>query len=118
MISNIKGIGIDMVSFKEIEPRISDAFVKRVLSPQERALYDAFKHPTRKLEFIAGRFAGKEAFVKAYQHFQEPLNFNQVSILPNQYGAPEIDCDCLTTVGLHISISHTNEHAIAIVIRT
>lgn len=118
MNSNIKGIGIDMIAFEELKPRITQSFVERILSPLELTLYDAISHSNRKLSFLAGRFAGKEAFVKAYQHFDVALNFNEVSIIPNAHGAPELQCDKIDTKGLFISISHTKEHAIAMVVRT
>lgn len=118
MSSMIKGLGIDMVSFDELTPRISEGFIERILSSEEMKLFNKITNPERKIAFLAGRFAGKEAFVKAHQAFAEPLNFKDVSILPNGQGAPVIQCDKVPTEGLQISISHTQSHAIAIVIRT
>ena len=113
----IKGLGIDLVDFDELTPKLNDAFIDRILSPQEIEIYNKISNPERKVAFLAGRFAGKEAFVKAYQSFGTPLNFKEVSILPNGQGAPYIVCDKIPTDRLTISISHTKSHAIAIVIR-
>ena len=112
---NIKGLGIDLVDYSEIEPRLSEAFIKRVLSSEELTIYNTLVQKRRKLSFIAGRFAAKEALAKAFQQFEKPLNFKDVSILPNSKGAPVIISDKISTKGLNISISHTNSHAIAIV---
>ena len=62
MITN----GVDIVSISRVEAaskRSGDAFWRRVLSEEERAIIPS--HETRKIEFLAGRFAAKEAVSKA-----------------------------------------------------
>ncbi|MFU1788245.1 holo-ACP synthase [Mammaliicoccus sciuri] len=63
----IQGVGIDLV---EIE-RIQDWYTKRpemvnkILTKDELNIFNKIKLESRKIEFISGRFAVKEAFSKA-----------------------------------------------------
>ena len=43
----------------------SDKLIHRILTEQEQQKFNSFKNDKRKLEFLAGRFATKEAFSKA-----------------------------------------------------
>lgn len=61
----IKGIGTDLVSVKRIEnslDRHGERFAKKILGPQEILDFPASK---RKTNFLAKRFAAKEAVAKA-----------------------------------------------------
>lgn len=60
----ILGLGTDIVEIARIEAvvaRSGDRLAKRVLSPNEWALYEAHQQPVR---FLAKRFAVKEAAAK------------------------------------------------------
>ncbi|MFH5882302.1 holo-ACP synthase [Liberiplasma polymorphum] len=109
------GLGIDLVEIETIKEKATDAFINRILSTEELALYNRITHPERKLTFLAGRFAAKEAYVKAYQSFDHPLNFKDVVILNNEKGAPYIKSKYRNEDTLLISISHTKNYAVAIV---
>ncbi|MFP4286160.1 MAG: holo-ACP synthase [Candidatus Izemoplasmataceae bacterium] len=116
-MSSMNSVGIDIVEIEAIKKRYNLAFVKRILSEDELVLFNAISSESRKLEFLAGRFAAKEAYTKVYKHFDKPLNFKDVSILKDEFGAPFIQSlyhkeDCLM-----ISISHSEHYAIAIVIK-
>jgi holo-[acyl-carrier protein] synthase len=54
-------VGTDIVEIARI-PADNLAFINGVLSPEERLILEK---RTNKAEFIAGRFAAKEAFLKA-----------------------------------------------------
>ena len=110
-------IGIDIVEFKSIKEKITDAFINRVLSQEEQILYDKITHPQRKIEFIAGRFAVKEAYTKCYQVFETPLNLNQVSVLKNEHGAPTIKSPYRPEDVLKVSLSHSKNYVVAIVMK-
>jgi len=107
-------LGIDLVEFSEIERRLSDKFVARVLSVEERKLYDRMSDDKRKLSFIAGRFAAKEAYTKAYRSFAQPLNMNEVSVLNDSDGAPYLTSPYRPRDTVEISISHSPNYAVAI----
>lgn len=116
MIS-MNSVGIDIVEIESIKKRFNQAFINRILSEKELSLFNTITHDNRKLEFLAGRFAAKEAYTKAYKQFETPLNFKDVSILYDKFGAPFIESSYHPEDQLILSISHSDHYAIAIVIK-
>lgn len=112
-----RAVGIDIVEFEEIKERLSDRFINRVLSEKELEKYHSIKHTDRKLSYLAGRFAAKEAYTKVYKRFEEQLNFKDVTILNDENGAPYIVSKYCPEDILSISISHSRNYAVAIVIK-
>jgi len=110
-----KAIGIDIVELEEIKERLSDRFVHRILSEEELVRYHEIKNTERRLQYLAGRFAAKEAYTKVYKRFTESLNFNDVAILNDEYGAPYIKSPYHPEDTLYVSISHSRNYAVAIV---
>lgn len=108
-----KSIGIDIVEFEEIEERLTDKFVKRILSLEEIEKYSRIKKHDDKVRFLAGRFAAKEAYTKVYKKFDVPLNFKDVSILNDPNGAPYIKSIYKPKDTVLISISHSRKYAVA-----
>lgn len=108
-------IGIDLVELDDLAQRLDERLLNRLLSPAERDRYDRITHPQRKLEYVAGRFAAKEAYTKAYRQFDQPLNFTDVAILEDAHGAPIVVSSYRPEDTVQISISHTRHYAIAIV---
>ncbi len=108
-------IGIDIVELDSIKDKLSEAFICRVLSAAEQDMFHKIKHTQRKIEFIAGRFAAKEAYTKCYETFDQPLNFNQVSILSKASGAPYIKSTYRPNDTLKVSISHSKHYVVAVV---
>ncbi len=109
-----KAIGIDIVEFNQIKEKLTDKFIKRILSKNELDRYNLITHDQRKLEYIAGRFAAKEAYTKVYKKFQEPLNFTDVEVLNDELGAPYIKSKYRPEDEILISISHSANHVVAI----
>ena len=110
-----KAIGIDIVELEEIKERLSDRFVHRILSEEELVRYYDIKNTDRRLQYLAGRFAAKEAYTKVYKKFNTNLNFTDVVILNDDTGAPYIKSSYHPEDTLHVSISHSRNYAIAIV---
>ncbi|MGH8221511.1 MAG: holo-ACP synthase, partial [Woeseiaceae bacterium] len=66
--------------------RFGDRFVDRLLMEEERSLFAASKWPAR---FLAMRFAGKEATVKAMgTGFAHGMWLRDVGIVSNAWGRP------------------------------
>ena len=107
-------IGIDIVEFEEIKERLTDRFVNRILSEQELLKYNQIRNSDRKISYLAGRFAAKEAYTKVYKKFDESLNFKDVIILNDEDGAPYIISKYRPEDKLILSISHSRNYAIAI----
>jgi len=87
----IFGIGTDIVELSrigEIYERYGDHFAQRILMEEEMELYRRSKNPAR---FLAMRFAGKEATVKAMgTGFAHGVWLRDVGILNNDWGRPVI----------------------------
>ena len=87
----IFGIGTDIVELSrigEIYGRYGDHFARRILMDEEMELYARSKNPVR---FLAMRFAGKEAAVKAMgTGFAHGVWLRDVGILNNDWGRPVI----------------------------
>jgi holo-[acyl-carrier protein] synthase len=110
----MSSIGIDLVEFEDLKSRTSSRFVSRILSKRELAIYEQIKNPQRKLEFLGGRFAAKEAYTKAYRKFEAPLNYIDVEILKDELGAPYIESKYRKEDKVEISISHSPSYVVAI----
>ncbi len=106
-------IGIDLVEISRIEAMDQTALINRILSSEEKKAYDAIKHPRRRLEFLAGRFAVKEAYTKVYQVFDEPVNMNDVTVLNNHQGAPYLKSPYRPQDVIKVSLSHTEQYVVA-----
>ncbi|WP_080472415.1 holo-ACP synthase [Enterococcus faecalis] len=63
----IHGIGVDLIEIDRIQALYSKQpkLVERILTKNEQLKFNNFTHEQRKIEFLAGRFATKEAFSKA-----------------------------------------------------
>lgn len=85
----IFGVGTDIVELARVQStydRFGEHFVRRILMPQEVELFRRSKQPTR---FLAMRFAGKEATVKAMgTGFAHGVWLRDVGILNNAWGRP------------------------------
>src|SRR5699024_6886569 len=112
--------GIDLIELDRMENVIKKRkrFLDRILTTNEKAIYDQLHKKSRQLEFIAGRFAAKEAFAKAAGTGIGKLSFQHIEILPTKNGAPIISVRGFTNKKIFLSISHSKQYAIAQVIIT
>ena len=87
----IFGVGTDIVEMQRVQAtydRFGEHFAQRILMPKELELFRRSKQPAR---FLAMRFAGKEATVKAMgTGFAHGVWLRDVGILNNKYGRPII----------------------------
>ena len=87
----IFGVGTDIVEVSRIQAtldRFGDHFVQRLLMKEELELFHSTKWPVR---FLAMRFAGKEAAVKAMgTGFRHGMWLRDVGIVNNDWGRPLI----------------------------
>ncbi len=113
----ITGIGLDIVELDRIEKlnARSEKFRTRVLTAAERTIYDSLINH-RQVEFLAGRFAAKEAFAKAKgTGIGAACNFLDIEIIPDKLGKPELYFKDELAIGF-VSITHTKNVAAAQVI--
>ena len=87
----IFGVGTDVVEVSRIQAtyeRFGEHFVRRLLMEEELRLFAKTKWPVR---FLAMRFAGKEAAVKAMgTGFRHGMWLRDVGIVNNDWGRPLI----------------------------
>ncbi|MFD1706959.1 holo-ACP synthase [Siminovitchia sediminis] len=112
----ILGIGLDLVEIERIEKlrKRQMRFPERVLTEGERQVYETLPE-NRKTEFLAGRFAAKEAYAKALgTGIGAQLSFHDIEIVADELGKPHIIRP--TSEKTHLSITHTKAYAAAQVI--
>ncbi len=119
----ILGIGIDITEIKKIEKSVqSEAFQRKVFTPAELNAVDRFKN---KAEHLAGKFAAKEAFMKAVgAGIRQEVWFSQIEVLNDELEKPYINVNGEARARLqesgakqvHVSISHSGGLAVAVVI--
>lgn len=113
----IKGIGLDVTEIERITVahERSSKFKERILTPREIERFEKL-NDTRQLEFLAGRFAAKEAFAKALgTGIGKSCSFQDVEVLPNEVGKPMLFFKEKEVEG-YVSITHTKQFAAAQVI--
>jgi holo-[acyl-carrier protein] synthase len=121
----ILSIGIDIVEVYRIRQTIARTprFVQRVYTAEERAFCEG--KGVAAAQSYAGRFAAKEAFLKALQTgWRGRITWQDMEVVSLDGGAPTMTITGEAAVILkergadrvHLSISHTAKHAVAQVI--
>jgi holo-[acyl-carrier protein] synthase len=114
-------IGVDIIEIDRIRTVITrwgDSFLGRIYTDTEKSLYG------NKLESLAVRFAGKEAAFKALGGPGTGIAWREIEILSEAHGKPVVHlygkalekAGILGLAGLEISLSHSREYGIALVI--
>ncbi|MBT3754728.1 MAG: holo-ACP synthase [Candidatus Cloacimonetes bacterium] len=120
----IFGIGIDIIEVPRVEKvsKKDDKFVKKIFTQTEIDYCRKFKNGAQN---FAGRFAVKEAFLKAMgTGWSNGLKFNEIETVNDQLGKPEIVLYGRTKEIFeerdlkfsHVSIAHLKDYATAVVV--
>jgi holo-[acyl-carrier protein] synthase len=121
----IVGMGVDIAEVARIRAAIEKrgpAFLKRIYTPKEIAYCERFKN---KFERYAGRFAVKEAAMKALgTGWQHGVRWVDLEVVREKSGRPTLAIageagKIATRLGVKniaVSITHTAEQAFALVI--
>ncbi len=121
----IVSIGIDIIEVYRIRETISRTprFAERVFTQRERDYCEA--KGAASAQSYAARFAAKEAFLKALKTgWRGKITWHDIEIRSDENGVPSLDIkgeakSILENLGanrIHLSLSHTTEHAVAQVI--
>lgn len=113
----IVGIGLDIIEIERIKSVLhrQPRFAKRVLTYSELSQMNKLT-PYRQMEFLAGRFAAKEAYAKAKgTGIGIHLSFQDIEVVSEVSGKPAIVSG---EVGekAHLSITHSRQFAVAQVV--
>jgi holo-[acyl-carrier protein] synthase len=121
----IVSIGIDIVEVYRIRETLerTPRFASRVFTEKERAYCES--KGAAAAQSFAARFAAKEAFLKALKTgWRGKITWQDMEILNDPQGVPSLEIkgearQLLENLGadkIHLSISHTTDHAVAQVI--
>lgn len=119
----IYGIGTDIIEVKriqEISEKYGDKFLKRIFTPLEIEYCESFNE-TKYIHYAA-RFAAKESFSKAIgTGITQGFKFKEFGIKNEPSGKPIEDLsgeleNRYSKYKFHISLSHTEENAVAFII--
>ena len=110
----IKGLGIDIVELVRMKTIIQTKpnFITKVLTKNEIEIFQKLSSK-RQVEFLAGRFACKEAFSKAWGTGIGSVSFQDIEILKEQKTGCTYISKSPHTGELFVSISHTEIMAVA-----
>ena len=122
----ILGCGTDIVEISRLRQAVKrwqKGFLERVFTPRE------IKYAMRRrfyLQHLAGRFAAKEAILKALGDGFSIVHLKHIEIINNKHGQPEAAlsgplqklCKRKQVQSIMISISHSHEYATAMAILT
>lgn len=120
----IAGLGIDMVSISRITEKVNKVDFRQAVFTESEVEYCEAAHA--KMQHYAARFAIKEAFLKATGKglAYDIDTLKQIEVYNKPEGQPAIRLtgtfEALQQtehwMNIHVSVSHENDHAIAIVI--
>jgi holo-[acyl-carrier protein] synthase len=114
----IKGIGTDITHIARIR-KLAPETISRFLTEREDEYCRRYQDPH---ERVAGRFAAKEAILKALgTGLNQGIGWRQIEILPDTSGVPQVALSgkamekslSLGATHCRISISHQGDYAIA-----
>ncbi|WWO96026.1 MAG: holo-ACP synthase [Candidatus Dasytiphilus stammeri] len=119
----IIGVGTDLVEIKriaEIVSKYGEKFSHRILSDYEMMEFNKNCYP---VNFLAKRFAVKEAAAKAFG-LRSGKIFQQFEIFHDYYGQPHLKCwqtvaliaEDIGVKCIHVTITDEREYALATVI--
>jgi holo-[acyl-carrier protein] synthase len=115
----ILGIGTDIIEIERIElafKKHGAAFFERLFTEKERTYCNTYAHP---IAHFAGRFAAKEAIVKALgTGFTADVQWQDIEIINDRLGKPVVTfhrklCELYKGKEVLLSISHCKSYATA-----
>lgn len=104
----ILGVGVDICQNNRVKTTLSE----RILSVEEQKLFNEIKLESRKIEFLAGRFAVKEAIIKAMSSLNDDIGMRNLVVLNDDKGMPYLSKPIFVDKKIYISLSHEKEYSI------
>lgn len=121
----IKGIGIDSIELERVARIFSEygpRFLEKVYTEGEREYFERWIDPVPR---IAGRFAVKEACMKALgTGWSHGVRWRDIEVVRQPSGKPTVKLfgearrifSALGATEIHCTITHSRDHALAVVI--
>lgn len=118
----VRAVGLDIIETERIAraiDRFGERFVNRILGPREREM---LRKRRDRAQFVAGRFAAKEAAIKAMADFLEKRPpYAHIEVINEPGGkpvyafSPEVAAQ-LSAIVCHVSISHDRNVVAAVAV--
>ena len=113
----MKNIGIDIIENKRFDSFIDNPRkYSRILSDKEKDLFMKITNKSRKREYLAGRFAAKEAVIKALAHSGYSFKYTDISVLNAPDGSPYVVLENYPACKILLSLSHCKENSVAVAV--
>jgi holo-[acyl-carrier protein] synthase len=121
----IKGIGTDLIELDRIAgvyERQGERFLHRLFTDAEREYFARWRDPIPR---IAGRFAAKEAVMKALgTGWANGVRWRDIEVIRRPGGKPEVRLhgrcreiyESLGAERIHCTITHSRDYAMAVII--
>ena len=115
----VKGLGTDIIEIERIKEAIArhgERFIDRLFTPKEKEYCLRYRDSTPR---FAGRFAAKEAVLKAFgTGLSNEMTWKEIEILNDKQGKPEVQLSVrlqglLSIDHIFLSISHCDTYATA-----
>tara|TARA_Y100001970_G_C14228905_1_gene857388 strand:- start:2533 stop:2910 length:378 start_codon:yes stop_codon:yes gene_type:complete len=108
-------IGSDIIEVSRVKSLIKSRgqkFLDKIFTNKEQRYCNSKSNPAI---HYAGRFAAKEAVMKALKSsgYNKPISFCSISIINSKSGAPLVTTKFVISGSCQITISHTTEYATA-----
>jgi len=106
-------LGIDYVDMNTFKQYINDAFLNKIFTIRE------LEYSVGSINHLAGRFAAKEAVIKALSQYGEVMHIGEIEIYNDEIGRPFVrllDDHKDRKYSIKISITHHETTAIAVAI--
>lgn len=100
-------VGIDLVQISEFQARLSEA------GGLEKIFLDSEREHTKSPESLTGAFAAKEAFMKA---LGRKIDWLDVWVEKDKWGRPKLVSKLTRNEEVEVSISHSGDYAMAVVV--
>lgn len=112
----VSGIGVDIIDVRRVRDahqRWGDRFLERIFTRREIELS---KRNADFYQSLSGRFAAKEACIKAFG--ERLFQFREMEVINDEKGRPYINIlkETPYEVSINLSISHEKDYAVAMVV--
>ncbi|MCU0641525.1 MAG: holo-ACP synthase [Candidatus Margulisbacteria bacterium] len=113
----ISGVGVDIVEIERIKKAVQKygkSFLQKVYTSSEILYCQMLK--SYRFPELAVRFAAKEAYAKALGTGIGKVSWRDIEVVNNKSGKPLIALKGKVNKKVHVSLSHSREQAIAMVV--
>jgi len=108
------GVGTDIEDverFRKLDRDKNSIFLDKIFTKKE---LDYSFSKAKPYQHLAARYAGKEAVVKALSSVgKQNIGYKDIEILNCDNGIPRVNLNYNSSLKVHISLSHSNDRALA-----